>query len=163
MRRLIRPAPPPGPSRAARLSVLSLMLLLLPLLALTTSPEKQVALGLGLADAATGGPAGPVEDLRIRLEGDHLTLTARVLRVDVRARDEDADLRTWDLPPTGEGPDLAGLQAALRSLARLDPSLRATLVPADGTPTRSVVALLDAARADAEGPLVAEVSVGEDP
>ncbi len=165
MRRLRpgRAATPPD-LRPALLSVVALLFLLLPFLLLTTSIQKLTGLDLGLA-ASAGElqplPPGRVEAVEIHLDSKRLLLRAAVRTLDVTASRGDVTWSEQRLPHLPTGPDLAGLQRALRSLRQLDPERqRALVVPADDVPTARLVALLDAARESAGEPLFPDLVLG---
>ncbi len=156
----------PADTRPALLSVVALMFLLLPMLLLTSGASKLAGIDLRLL-AGTGElpppPPGPVESLEIAIlpdrgEGHPLRIRAGLRRADLGAGTGDVRVREERLPPAGGAADLAGLQSYLRGLKALDPSRRRALIaPADGVPTAAVVRLMDAVRADREGPLYPEL------
>ncbi|MCP4810668.1 MAG: hypothetical protein GY913_18365 [Proteobacteria bacterium] len=150
--------------RPALLSVVALMFLLLPFLLLTTSVQKLVGLDLHVPPAASEippDPPGTVEDLRVRVQGKSIVVSAKVRKTDVGASAGDVEERIVEVPATAEGLDLAGLQGALRVFKRLDPErAKVLLEPDDAVPGKDVVFLMDAVRADADGELFGEVALG---
>jgi len=163
MRRLRAPAAAASPDlRPALLSVVALMFLLLPFVLMTTSSDKLAGLGLSLlGDGAATPSPGVVERVEIALAGDEIVLRTAIRATDVTADAGDTVEAETQLPGVDGHPDLATLQARLRDLRRLDPhQQRATVVPADDTSTARVVALVDAVRADRDGPLFDQVILG---
>ena len=153
--------------RPAFLSIITLMFLLLPFLLLTTSVHKLTGIGLGLV--RSGGdlpplPPGNLEDLVVVLDGCELLLRSAVRTVDVTASQGDITWNERHLSCAEEMPDLSGMQAALHRMKALDPKRqRITLLPAPDTPAGRVVALMDAVRQDAQGPLFPQVVLGNSP
>ena len=156
----------PADTRPALLSVVALMFLLLPMLLLTSGASKLAGLDLRLLTGAgelPPPPPGPVEDLEIAIlpdggAGHPLRIRASLRRVDLGAGAGDVRVREERLPPADGAADLAGLQRYLRGLKALDPGReRALLAPADGVPTEAVVRVMDAVRADRQGPLYPEL------
>ncbi len=142
------------------LAVIALLFLLLPFLLLTTSIQRLAGLELGLAKTGDLGPtaAGAVESIDVYINGDTLTVRAAVRKTDVTANEGDTRVLETNLPPTADGLDLAGFQLTLRRFKSLDQEQeRAVLHPNPDTETSRIVALLDAARSDASGPLFGEV------
>jgi len=131
------------------------MVVLVPTVLVTSTGQKTTGLSLGLAgpgDELPPPPPGPVEALRVARVPGGFSLTARVRRTDVLATAGEAEER--DLL----APDLASLQARLRTLKALDPSRqRLTLAPAPDSSAEEVVAWMDAVRRDTQGPLFPEV------
>lgn len=139
------------------------MFLLLPFLLLTTSTQRLVGLTLSLPEL--GGllppePPGRVEGVEIEARPEGLRVLAQVRRADVITSAGDTQTFAVTLPSQGGEADLAGLQAQLRALKALDGTRRKlTLRPSDALPGQTVVALMDAARADAQGELFPELSL----
>ncbi|MEY3212607.1 MAG: Biopolymer transport protein ExbD/TolR [Pseudomonadota bacterium] len=139
------------------------MFLLLPFLLLTTSTQRLVGLTLSLPEL--GGllppePPGRVERVEIEARPEGLRVLAQVRRADVITSAGDTQAFAVSLPSQGGEADLAGLQAQLRALKALDTTRRKlTLRPSDALPGQTVVALMDAARADAQGELFPELSL----
>jgi len=159
-RRLSTYAPATTDTRPSMLAVIALLFLLLPFLLLTTSIQRLAGLELGLAKSGELGPtaAGTVESVDVYIDGDTLIVRAAVRTTDVTANEGDTRLLETQLEPTADGIDLAGLQTTLRRFKGLDEEQeRAVLHPTPDTDTARIVALLDATRSDANGPLFREV------
>ena len=104
------------------------------------------------------GPPGRVERLEIEARPEGLRVLAQVRRADVITSAGDTQAFAVSLPSQGGEADLAGLQAQLRALKALDTTRRKlTLRPSDALPGQTFVALMDAARADAQGELFPEL------
>ncbi len=145
---------------------MSLLLLLLPLLLVTTSAQKRVGLDLKVSsgEGLSVPEMGALERLTLQITADGLEVRAALRRSDVTASAGDTEQRKVALPHGPTGPDLAGLQAALRDLKRLDPAReRIALQPTDTVPAGVLVAVLDAVRGDRAGPLFPQPLLGSAP
>jgi len=104
---------------------------------------------------------GAVQRLQVEVRGLSLSVVAELRQTDVTASEADTETRRVALPPRGQDLDLAGLQATLRELKRLDPGrVRVSLLPDDEVTAGDLVALLDAVRADGSGSLFPSPMLG---
>jgi hypothetical protein len=136
------------------------------LLLVTTSAQKRVGLDLKIAsgEGLIVPGTGPVENLDLALLEGQLELRATVRRSDVTAARGDTEERRISLPHHEDQPDLVGLQAALRDIKALDPGRqRISLLPTDAVPASTLVAVMDAVRADQFGPLFPTPLLGSAP
>lgn len=166
LRRLRRPPSASMPDlRPTLLSIITLMFLLLPFLLLTTSIQKLAGLGLEIARPGAELPAlppGTVEHLEVHVEGTTLRLRVAARTTDVTAMTGDVTWNETPFAPQGPEPDLAGLQEALHRWRALDPEReRILVIPADDTPARRVIEVMDAVRSSSSGPLFSEVVLGD--
>jgi hypothetical protein len=155
--------------RPGLLSLVCLLFILLPCLLLTTSLQRLTSLGVGLATARAGAttgstvPARPgvLEALEVHVEGQEILVRARLRTLDVRTSEGSGTWNESRLPPTERGPDLAGLQAVLVELHRIDPERRSvSLFPAPDTSTDTLLAVMDVLRQGPSGRLFDQVELG---
>ncbi len=152
--------------RPALLAVVSLLLLLLPLLLVTTSAQKRVGLDLKVStgEGLQVPSMGAVERLAVHLGSDGVEVRAAVRRADVTAAMGDTAEHRVQVQSGPDGPDLADLQEVLRQFKQKDPAReRIALIPSDDVPAGTLVAVLDAVRADRAGPLFPTPLLGATP
>lgn len=149
--------------RPTLLGVVTLMFLLLFFLLTTSSGVRLGVLELRLGSPADLAPlphAGLVKDIRVKLQGDALTLTYEVQSTDIAAAATSVERREKQLPGVDGRPDLAGLLAALQTIKDIDGSQeRARLDPDDAATTETIIAVMDVIRGPADAALFPKVTL----
>jgi hypothetical protein len=103
---------------------------------------------------------GPVQDLLVTATETGVVVSAAIQRQDVRAAVGDVEQWSRELALLQGEIDLTGLQSLLRQIKSQDPSReRISVAPSDSISTGDLVDIMDAVRADSEGPLFSEVAL----
>ena len=150
--------------RPGLLGIVTLLFLLLFFLLSTSSGQRLGTLTLRFGTSADLAPlphAGLLQDLRVNVGADAITVEASVQSTDIAASAVSTEQRHLRFAARPDGhPDLAGLDRALAELHALDPSQeRAVVAPDDAVATADLLAVLDAVLGEKADPRFPQVAL----
>jgi hypothetical protein len=153
-----RNAPPADADlRPTLIAAVTLLFLLMSFLLTTTAGQRLGVLDLELAeegDVAAVPSRGVLSNLELRVDGSDVQVRMAIATTDIAAASTARETRAYAVPAVSGRLDAGRLGAILAEAKAMDPSAEsARIVPTDGTPAASVVAVLDTVRGTPGSPL----------